>query len=181
MAWTHKETFGQGVTIGLCDAPPNLGPGLAAGVGSLAVCGGARYRKTGAGDADWSIVDTAIVTGSNDADTSSTSPVLIEGAGSTEQMTITPGAGYYIVWLNCQAEALAAPTSVVISIYGAGVQVADSDMARLVSNATEPGSVTTIAQVVVGAGETIEGRFATTNGARAVRVTMRRLVVMRVA
>jgi hypothetical protein len=57
MAWTHRETFGQGLDTGTVDADPSAGAGLAAPVGSKALFGGTTYQKTGAGDTDWRLFE----------------------------------------------------------------------------------------------------------------------------
>ncbi|MGD2215159.1 MAG: hypothetical protein PVJ64_00330 [Gemmatimonadales bacterium] len=52
--WTHKRTLGQGPALeGVVDAAPNIAPGLAAPIGSLASLGSTSWAKVGSGDTDW--------------------------------------------------------------------------------------------------------------------------------
>ena len=121
---------------------------------------------------------SAAAHGSNNADTTSNTHVLIEGAGNTEQMTITPGAGTWLVLLSVQCTVTGAPETIEIALYVGGVEAGHNRIGRRVAAGADIGASGTHDLLVVGAGEAVEGRFRSVGGA-GVRITSRHLSAIR--
>jgi len=77
-------------------------------------------------------------------------------------MTITPGAGTYIVWFNTDLTHTTNSRSITISVYANGSLVTNSDKTVLLNNGNNDRFIaTTTAIVTVSAGQAIEGRWLT--------------------
>ena len=115
---------------------------------------------------------TLVVEPVNVADTSQAAVVLDTATTSgadvpVSGMSITPGAGDYLVWFSGSVESDTASTRQFVSIYQNGTQIADSER-EIFTEASIPDtsfSVATHARILgLGAGESIDIRWRTTGG-----------------
>jgi hypothetical protein len=97
-------------------------------------------------------------TATGDITTTAATPALATG------MSITPGAGTYLVWFSASVEHDTNTGNVQLSIYANGALVANS--AREVFNRTKGDrrAGATQCKVTVGDGQAIEGRWSTPGG-----------------
>jgi len=151
--------------------------GLARLARPVAVAGGNAGLMTGADKTKIDAIPdaySASVAGSSNADTTSATHVLVTG------MTITPGAGDYLVWFTVTGNVTAALETLETAIYANSVVVADSECPRKISNIGDIGSIGTHCRVTgLSAGQAIEGRFRSVGGNN-VRITKRNLSVLRI-
>lgn len=96
------------------------------------------------------------VKATGDITTTSGSAVLATG------MTITPGAGTYLVWFSADIENSSNKAAVFLSIFAAGAEEAERENWLTDKNDRYSGSVH--AKVTVDAGEAIEGRWRRNSG-----------------
>lgn len=124
-------------------------------------------------DATVSGLVTSIVEGTGTITTTSTTDVLATG------MTLTPGAGTYIVWWTGSVTNSNNNGSDFMSVYANGVQAASSERTYNRANTSTTNSFACMARVTVAAGQTIEGRWRVSTGTGT--MLQRSLVLLRVA
>lgn len=93
--------------------------------------------------------------------TSSASDALLNG------MTITPGAGTWLVIFDCEVSINSTSSAAQFSVYANGVQVANSVRHVVAPSSGRACSVSTIANVVVAGGQAIEIRWNVAGGSTA--------------
>lgn len=99
------------------------------------------------------------VAASGDTTTTSTTDVVLAG------MTLTPGAGDYLVWFSASMENTQKDIAQTYSLYVDGVQVPASERPRGIKNPGVPGVLAINALVVgVGAGQAIDVRWRVGGG-----------------
>ena len=93
-------------------------------------------------------------TATDEITTTSTTFVLIPG------MTVTPGAGTYLAILSLTLSNSKNSNEVQCALYANGV-LAPGSTRSIIGQASNRGNGTTVAKITVGAGQAIEGRWAT--------------------
>ena len=105
--------------------------------------------------------DISQVNATGDVSTTSGSDVVVSG------MTLTPGAGDYLVWFSGSLEASGSNTTQNVSIYVNGVKAAHTEREVFTENSIPDTSFPVATQLYVtgvGAGETIDVRWRTSGG-----------------
>jgi hypothetical protein len=139
---------------------------------------GQVLTATSATAAGWAAPVAAVtsVSATGNVTTTSTTDVLLTG------MTITPGAGNYLVMFSCQQQNNVAASSNIFSIYVNGVQVAASSRQDRITTATINQAVALQTYVVgVLAGQVIEVRWRVPGGPTTGTVSNRELTILKAA
>jgi len=127
-------------------------------------------------DAEGAEPDTSIVEASTVTNTNATSAVLINS------MTITPGAGTYLVTFSATVYASRFGTEIVGAIYTGGTLETNTEREVQVVAANYEAILSTQARVTVGASDAIEARWYVGNsGTRTIYATDRSLIIERVS
>ena len=127
-------------------------------------------------DAEGAEPDTTIVEASTVTNTNATSAVLINS------MTITPGAGTYLVTFSATVYASRFGTEIVGAIYTGGTLETNTEREVQVVAANYEAILSTQARVTVGASDAIEARWYVGNsGTRTIYATDRSLIIERVS
>jgi hypothetical protein len=158
----HESSPNEFLTIGSTDAAISLReastPAGTANYGKIFVhTDGYAHFVDGSGN-DNNLVapfsDSAEASGN--ITTTSTSDVLATG------MTLTPGAGTYMVWFSTSLDNTGANESTFVSIYSGGVQVAASERVREHNRQDDRSGATAMARVTVDGTQDIEVRWRVT-------------------
>lgn len=118
-------------------------------------------------------ISTSIAAATADTTFSNAADTLVNS------MTLTPGAGTYLVWFQGSSESDNAADQMFPSIYSNGVQVAASERKIDVKGANKSECFSCMATVTVAAAQAIEGRMRN-NGVNTVTVHQRQLMIQKV-